>query len=48
MLNHLNIIVGFTGLIVRELPDNLLLHMGTIRKIHAAGENLIRRVNALR
>jgi hypothetical protein len=48
LLNHLNIIVGFTRIIVRDLPDNLLMHMATIRKINAGGQSLIERVKALR
>ena len=48
LLNHLNIIVGFTRIIVRDLPDNLLMHMATIRKINETGQGLIERVNAMR
>ena len=48
LLNHLNIIVGFTRIIVRDLPDNLLMHMALIRKINETGHGLIERVNALR
>jgi hypothetical protein len=48
LLNHLNIIVGFTRIIVRDLPDNLLMHMATIRKINEGGQSLIERVKALR
>src|SRR5688572_103943 len=46
--NHLNIIVGFSRLLVRELPDNLLLHMLLVRKIHETGEMLIVRVDDIR
>lgn len=46
--NHLNIIVGFSRLLVRELPDNLLLHMLLVRQIHETGEMLIVRVNDIR
>jgi hypothetical protein len=46
--NHLNIIVGFSKLLVRELPDNLLLHMLLVRKIHETGEMLIVRVDDIR
>ncbi len=45
--NHLNIISGFTRLIVRDLPDNLLLHMAMIRQILATSETLLHRVNAI-
>lgn len=45
--NHLNIISGFTRLIVRALPDNLLLHMITIRKILQATEVLQTQINAI-
>jgi hypothetical protein len=48
LLNHLNIIAGFTRIIVRELPDNLLLQMVTIRKINETGQTLIDKVKALR
>jgi signal transduction histidine kinase len=46
--NHLNIIVGFSRLLVRELPDNLLLHMLLLRQIHETGEMLIVRVDDIR
>ena len=46
--NHLNIIVGFSKLLVKELPDNLLLHMLLVRKIHETGEMLIVRVDDIR
>jgi hypothetical protein len=46
--NHLNIIVGFSRLLVKELPDNLLLHMLLVRKIHETGEMLIVRVDDIR
>jgi hypothetical protein len=46
--NHLNIIVGFSRLLVRELPDNLLLHMLLVRQIHETGEMLIVRVDDIR
>jgi hypothetical protein len=48
LLNHLNIIVGFTRIIVRELPDNLLLEMVTIRKINETGQTLIDKIKAMR
>jgi hypothetical protein len=48
LLNHLNIIVGFTRMLVRDLPDNLLMHMALIRKINETGQGLIERVTALR
>lgn len=48
LLNHLNIIVGFTALIIRDLPDNLLLQMMTIRKINETAETLIKEIKALR
>lgn len=43
--NHLNIVVGFSSLIIKELPDNLLLHMISIRQICETGETLIDRVD---
>jgi hypothetical protein len=46
--NHLNIIVGFSKLLVRDLPDNLLLHMLLVRRIHETGEMLIVRVDDIR
>lgn len=46
--NHLNIIVGFTRIIVRELPDNLLLHLVTVRNINNLGKTLIECVNEIR
>lgn len=45
--NYLNVIVGFSRLIVKELPDNLLLHMVIVRKIHNAGELLMLEVDAI-
>ncbi|MEL6527425.1 MAG: hypothetical protein AAFQ07_17115 [Chloroflexota bacterium] len=45
--NYLNIVVGFSKLLVKELPDNLLLHMATIRKIHTAGQKLMQRVEGI-
>jgi signal transduction histidine kinase len=45
--NHLNIVVGFTRIILREMPDNLLLHLLTIRKIHQTGRTLLERVNEM-
>lgn len=39
--NHLNIVVGFSSLIIKELPDNLLLYMISIRQIYQTGEDLI-------
>ncbi len=46
--NHLNIIVGFSGLWVRDLPDNLLLHMRLIRQIYTTGTDLMTQVNTIR
>lgn len=43
--NHLNIVVGFSSLIIKELPDNLLLHMISIRHIYQTGEMLIERID---
>lgn len=45
--NHLNIIVGFSQIILKELPDNLLLHMAILRQIHQAGRDLITRVDSI-
>lgn len=46
--NHLNIVVGFTRFWVRELPDNLLLSMVTIRQMHEAGNALMEQVDTIR
>jgi hypothetical protein len=48
LLNHLNIIAGFTRILVRELPDNLLLEMSTIRQINETGQVLIDKISELR
>lgn len=45
--NHLNIIVGFTGLIIKELPANLLLHMAQIREVNATAYEMLKRVDAI-
>jgi signal transduction histidine kinase len=45
--NHLNIVVGFTQVLLREMPDNLLLHLLTIRKIHQTGQTLLMHVNRM-
>lgn len=45
--NHLNIVVGFSKLLVKQLPDNLLLHMTTVRKIQKTGQKLMQRVEAI-
>lgn len=45
--NHLNVIVGFSRLIVKDLPDNLLMDMVTVRKIHDTGEMLMVQVDAI-
>ncbi|GAB5494818.1 MAG: hypothetical protein Phog2KO_50330 [Phototrophicaceae bacterium] len=46
--NHLNIIVGFSSLLVKELPDNLLLHMASIRQIYQSGNILIDYVDSIK
>lgn len=46
--NHLNIINGFSRLFVKQLPDNLLLHMMQIRQIHATSQKLIEQVDNIR
>lgn len=46
--NHLNIVIGFTRFWLRELPDNLLLHMETIRKMNATSLDLLEQINAIR
>jgi len=43
--NHLNIIVGFSRIILRDLPDNLLLHLITVRDIQGTGRALLNHVN---
>lgn len=45
--NHLNIIIGFSRLIVKDLPDNLLMDMVTVRKIHDTGEMLMVQVDSI-
>lgn len=45
--NHVNIILGYTRIIVRDLPDNLLLHMVSVRNIHATAIGLLEHVDAL-
>ncbi len=45
--NYLNVIVGFSRMMVKELPDNLLMDMVTVRKIHDTGEMLMVRVDAI-
>ena len=45
--NYLNVIVGFSRLIVKDLPDNLLMDMITIRKIHETGEMLMAQVDTI-
>lgn len=46
--NHLNVIIGFTYLWIRILPDNLLLHMQLIRRIHTTGTDLMTQIEAIR
>ena len=48
LLNHLNIVVGFTRILMRELPDNLLMQMVTIRNINETGQSLIDKIKAMR
>lgn len=45
--NRLNIVVGFTGVWLQRLPDNLLLHLLTVRKIHETGMTLLDEVNQM-
>ena len=45
--NYINIIIGFSSLIVKDLPDNLLMDMVTVRKIHDTGEMLRIQVDAI-
>lgn len=45
--NYLNVIIGFSRLIVKELPDNLLMDMIIIRKIHDTGEMLQVQVDSI-
>lgn len=45
--NHLNIVSGFAGLLIRDLPDNLLLYMILVRKILATSEMLQSTINAI-
>lgn len=46
--NHLNIINGFSRLFVKQLPDNLILHMMHIRNIHETSQKLIEQVDDIR
>lgn len=46
--NHLNIINGFSRIFVKELPDNLLLHMMAIRNINSTSQELIKQVDNIR
>jgi len=46
--NYLNVIIGFSRLLTRELADNLLMDMITIRKIHHTGEALMAQIEAIR
>lgn len=46
--NHVNIIVGYTRIIVRDLPDNLLLHLAIVRDIHETAARLLACVDAIR
>lgn len=48
LLNNLNIVVGFSQILVREMPDNLLLHMLTIRQIFTRGKDLMEQVRTIR
>lgn len=45
--NHLNIVVGFSQLLLAELPDNLLMHMVILRDIHQTGKDLLTHVDAI-
>ncbi|MCA9914507.1 MAG: hypothetical protein KC496_14235 [Anaerolineae bacterium] len=46
--NYLNIVVGMTRIMIRELPDNLLLQMATVRTMHQNGQELMTEVDQLR
>lgn len=46
--NSLNVIVGLTRIMIRELPDNLLLQMATVRTMHQNGQELMTEVDNLR
>ena len=39
--NHVNIVVGFAAILIKEMPDNLLLHMAQIRRINETGNDLL-------
>lgn len=45
--NHINIIVGFSHLMLKELPDNLLLDMASIRQIYDLGGALQTQVDLI-
>ncbi len=46
--NYLNVVVGLTRIMIRELPDNLLLQMATVRTMHQNGQELMTEVDNLR
>lgn len=46
--NSLNVVVGLTRILIRDLPDNLLLQMGTVRTMHKNGQELMTEVDQLR
>lgn len=39
--NHINIVVGFAGIMIKEMPDNLIMNMVDIRRINEAGNDLL-------
>jgi len=46
--NCLNVVVGLTRILIRDLPDNLLLQMATVRTMHQNGQELMTEVDQLR
>lgn len=46
--NHSNVMLGYTRIIVRDLPDNLLLHMQYVRKIHETAALMLGQVEQIR
>lgn len=45
--NHINLVIGFSGVLIKELPDNLLRHMVAIRQINQQARELLAFVNAI-
>lgn len=46
--NVLNVIVGYTRILIRELPDNLLLYMASVREMYDMGQRLLEQTQQIR